>query len=253
MSDSRKTTWEGFFNTRDLGGLPSRNGGTTRPGAFLRSADPRFVTERGWQAAYAAGVRTVVDLRNPDEIRPAPGEGLTSRAGSAAFPATADQTPLPPGMTRLEVPLDHVEDVGFWKDVNRRRLNGTPLYYRLFLERKAERCAAVITALAQAGPGGVLFHCGAGRDRTGLAALVLLAAARTEPGEIVADYLLSTANLRPLRGLLGLPDQEQAAADVLERAGATAESALLDALAGFEPERSLPSGELAALRARLLD
>ncbi|KZB84312.1 tyrosine-protein phosphatase [Amycolatopsis regifaucium] len=63
-------TWEVFFNTRDLGGLPTKSGTTTSCGAFFRAADLRFVTETGWAQARESGVRTVIDLRNPDEIRP---------------------------------------------------------------------------------------------------------------------------------------------------------------------------------------
>ncbi|WP_150255448.1 tyrosine-protein phosphatase [Nocardiopsis deserti] len=234
MNDSRQIAWDGFFNTRDLGGLPSRDGRTTRPGAFVRSADPRFVTDRGWRAAYDAGVRTVVDLRNPDEIRPTPGEGLTGRGGSAAFPAEAAPTPLPAGMTRLEVPLDDVEDVGFWQHVNRRRLNGSLLYYRPFLERKGERCAAVVTTLAQAGPGGVLFHCGAGRDRTGLVALLLLALAEVEVAAIADDYELSTAELVPLFAAMGLKDQGPVIEALLSERGLTLRDTVLNALHGLD-------------------
>jgi hypothetical protein len=64
----RTMSWEGFANTRDLGGLPRRRGGTTRYGAAYRSATVDFVTARGWQQAYDAGVRTVIDLRNADEV-----------------------------------------------------------------------------------------------------------------------------------------------------------------------------------------
>ena len=55
-----------------------------------------------------------------------------------------------------------------------------------------ERTVAVLHALATAPPGGVLFHCAAGRDRTGLIAAILLTAADVEPEAIVTDYLLPT-------------------------------------------------------------
>jgi hypothetical protein len=58
-----EVTWEGFFNARDLGGLPTRDARVTHRGALIRSAAPRFVTEAGWRAAHDAGVRTVIDLR----------------------------------------------------------------------------------------------------------------------------------------------------------------------------------------------
>jgi hypothetical protein len=63
VSASREVTWEGFFNARDLGGLPTRDARMSDCGALIRSADPRFVTEAEWRTAHDAGVRTVIDLR----------------------------------------------------------------------------------------------------------------------------------------------------------------------------------------------
>src|SRR2546423_1428766 len=141
MRTSRAVTWDGFFNTRDLGGLPTKSGDTTGYRAFFRAADLRFVTEAGWAQARESGVRTVIDLRNADEIRPAE-TSLTAQAGSAQFAAAPEGPTTPTGVTRLEVPLDDIDDVEFWQHVNGERLNGTPLYYSVFLRRKAERCAA---------------------------------------------------------------------------------------------------------------
>lgn len=257
MSHEREIRWEGFFNARDLGGLPVRGGGLTRRGAFLRSADPRFVTEAGWAAARAAGVRTVVDLRNEDEMRPVTGESATERSGSAAFTAASAGISVPPGLTRLEVPLDDIEDTAFWLDTNRRRLNGSPLYFRPFLEHKAERCAAVVTALARTEPGGVLFHCGAGRDRTGLVSLLLLALAGVEAEAVAADYDLTTEAVVPLFAAMGVPDQGPAVATVLTERGLTQRDAVLDVLADLDPQGYLLAAgaapeDLAELRTRLL-
>lgn len=52
-----------------------------------------------------------------------------------------------------------------------------------------ERTVAVLQSLSTAPPGGVLFHCAAGRDRTGLIAAILLTVADVEPEAIVTDYL----------------------------------------------------------------
>ncbi len=51
-------------------------------------------------------------------------------------------------MNRVEVAIDDIVDAGFWQFLNRERLNGTPLYFRPFLDGKPERCAAAVTALA---------------------------------------------------------------------------------------------------------
>lgn len=232
----RAVAWEGFHNTRDLGGLPTGAGRTTRHGAYLRAADLRFVTDAGWAQARESGVRTVIDLRNADEIRPTR-DAPTALAGSARF-AVAARVTTPTGIDRVEVPLDDIGDIEFWRHVNRERLNGTPLYYRLFLERKAERCAAVIEAIARSAPGGVLFHCGAGRDRTGLVALLLLALAGAAPDAIAADYDLSTEAVKPLFAELDTEDQGPVIAALLAERATTA-AAIRATLDGFDVEQYL--------------
>jgi hypothetical protein len=234
---NRAVDWEGFHNTRDLGGLPTRSGRTTRRGAFFRAADLRFVTGAGWAQARDSGVRTVIDLRNADEIRPT-AEAPTALAGSAQF-AAATGPATPAGIDRVEVPLDDIGDLEFWRYVNRERLNGSPLYYRVFLERKAERCAAVIEAIARSGPGGVLFHCGAGRDRTGLVALLLLALADVAPDAVAADYDLSTEAVKPLYAAMGAEDQGPAIAAILAERGTTTAAAIRDTLEGFDVKQYL--------------
>jgi protein-tyrosine phosphatase len=255
-SASRAVTWEGFFNTRDLGGLPTRSGGTTGRGAFFRAADLRFVTGTGWAQAREAGVRTVIDLRNADEIRPT-GPSSAARAGSAQFAAAPEGPTTPAGVTRLEVPLDDVGDIEFWQHVNRERLDGSPLYYPVFLRRKAGRCAAVIKAIAHAEPGGVLFHCGVGRDRTGLIALLLLALADVEPRAIAADYTMSAGALKALFAAMGTADQEPTIQAVLADRGTTAEEAVIATLDGFDAEQYLlgagvARSELHDVRSRLV-
>jgi len=60
----------------------------------------------------------------------------------------------------------------------------------------ADRSAAVLGAIAGAAPGGGVFHCVGGRDRTGQIAILLLALAGVDAERIVADYELSDVRLR---------------------------------------------------------
>jgi protein-tyrosine phosphatase len=86
----------------------------------------------------------------------------------------------------------------FWKDYWHNRLVATARDFLPHLAAMPERAGAALSAIVSAPPGGVLFHCMGGRDRTGLIALLLLAAVDVEPDEIVDDYL-ETVRLGDLR------------------------------------------------------
>ncbi|MFJ5118809.1 tyrosine-protein phosphatase [Kitasatospora sp. NPDC088548] len=235
-TEDRTLVWDGCLNVRDLGGLPTTSGARTARRAVVRADNLDRLTAEGWDTLLDHGVRTVVDLRNVEEYKPL--------------------LPLPAGVELVRVPLDDLAGPAWWKTYG--HLDGTPLALRPYLDHCPRAAAELITTIAGARPGGLVVHCGAGRDRTGLAALLLLALAGVEPSEIVADYLLSAPNVRPLYGMLGLPDQYRRIDAVLTEAGTTAEAALYAALEGFEPAGYLlaagvdPS-DLTAVRTRLLD
>jgi hypothetical protein len=247
----RHVSWDGFFNARELGGLPTADGKVTRFGAFIRSADLRFVTERGWLMAVEAGLRTIVDLRNVDEIRVGASQQLTRLSGSAMFPPAAHACRAPAVIDGIEIPLEDIADTDFWRQLNRDGLNGTPLCYRPFLDRKPERCAAVFTALAKA-RGTILFHCGAGRDRAGLVALLLLALAGAEPDAIVEDYNLSAAYLTALFDAMGSPDQGPVVEAAVAAHGTTARHAILATLEGLDAHAYLRAAGVSETDVRLI-
>ena len=66
----------------------------------------------------------------------------------------------------------------------------------LVLEQLGAELARVLRVIAAAPTGPLLFHCVAGKDRTGLLAAVLLALADVGPGAIAADYAISAQHLR---------------------------------------------------------
>ncbi|WP_344463082.1 tyrosine-protein phosphatase [Kitasatospora kazusensis] len=229
-NQDRQLVWDGCLNVRELGGLPTLDGRRTRRGAVVRADNLDRLTAEGWTALQQYGIRTVVDLRDAADHRPL--------------------LPRPEGIELVRVPLDELAGSAWWERFG--ELDGTPLSFLPYLEHCPQAVTAVVAAVADAGPGGVVVHCGAGRDRTGLAALVLLAAAGVTPAAIVSDYLLSAPNLRPLWAMLARPDQQLAIDAVLGRAGTTAEAALSDALRAFSPDAYLPAEGLAGVRGRLL-
>jgi protein tyrosine/serine phosphatase len=228
MTENRHLQWDDCANVRDLGGLRTRDGGTIRPGAIVRGDALDRLSAAGWAALEAHGVRTVIDLRNDDEIG-------------------ADLSPRPGGLTTVHLPLDGVEDTEFWKDWHGRPEFGTPIYYRPFLDHFPERTAGVFTAIARADPGGVAVHCGIGRDRTGLITILLLTLAGVRIEDITADYALSEDRV-PFGGV----------GTFYEHRGITAATVIAELLQGLDVETYLRAAgvsdaDLSAIRARLLN
>jgi len=235
----RNLDWEGCFNVRDLGGLSTVEGRRTRWGAVVRGDSLDHLSAEGWSALEAHGIRTVVDLRNDEEL------------GSVAHAR-------PDGLTTVHVPLDDIADTEFWKYLWDNELDGTPLLHRPFLDRKPERCAAAVAAVASAEPGGVVIHCGIGRDRTGIVSLLLLALAGVTPDEIASDYEMSNERLRSRWARLGEEDQGAWAEERLRRANTSARALILATLASLDADAYLRAGglgddDLGAVRARLLE
>ena len=225
-ANGRRLTWEGCVNARDLGGLRTADGGETRWRAVVRSGALDGLTAAGWAALEAHGVRTVIDLRNEDERRP-------------------DLAPRPAALTTLHVPYDSSDDAEFWDRWATGPQFGTPLYYRPFLDRFPDRTARVMTTIARAGPGGVLFHCARGRDRAGLVTILLLALAGVAADDIAADYALSADAL-----------EGAAIAAYLASAGTSTHEIIVSLVMSLDVEAylraaGLTDAELTALKGRL--
>jgi protein tyrosine/serine phosphatase len=235
----RHLDWPGAFNVRDLGGLPASGGRRTARGALVRADSLGRLTEQGWQVLLDHGVRTVVDLRNEEER----GE---------------DAAPRPEEVLTVHVPLDGTRDRSFWKPLEETPEFGTPLYYRAHLMRKPQLSAAAVAAIAQAQPGGVVFHCVGGRDRSGQIAMLVLALAGVPAAEIGADYELSRERLAGLFAAMEMDDEGTMLAEFLANKGTTAAEVIATTLSSLDVEATLRAGgltdeDLAALRERMLE
>ncbi len=224
--DERVLTWEGCTNVRDLGGLSTCDGRITRWRAIVRSDTPARLTAVGWSALYAYGVRTIISLHThgkaEDEL---------------------NITPPHPDLVTVQVAIEDITDTEFVQRWAATDLWCTPLYYKDALRRWPERHAAVISAIAHARPGGVLFHCVRGHDRTGIIALLLLSLVGVTSDDIIADYELSRD-----------PERDE----LLMREHSSVRDALLSALEGLNIDSYLRMGgvsqdDLVAVRKRLLE
>ncbi|WP_120005318.1 tyrosine-protein phosphatase [Nesterenkonia muleiensis] len=195
-------TIDGLANARDLGGLNRADGSRTPPGVFIRAETLDRVTPSGWERLSAYGVRTVIDLRRPHE-----------RTGE-----------IPDDVQHVNVDLDG-DDQAFWAPLEADGRWGTPLYYLPHLDELPHRLTEVLRAIAAADEGAVLFHCGAGWDRTGLVAAVLLRALDVTEDAAVADYLASFSNAEAMATLHQRSFEAEERREVLARFGHTAETA----------------------------
>lgn len=164
--------WEGCFNARDLGGLPTHDGRVTKHGVFLRGDTLCDLTDDGRRSLLEDGVGTVVDLRGTDELEREP------NPFAAIDGVRYEHRPLnDPGVTsRISLIEDSAER------------------YRVMLDGNGQRIAAILNVIAMS-PRAVLFHCFAGRDRTGIIAAILLRLAGVPDEVIVEDYAISDERL----------------------------------------------------------
>lgn len=223
---SRRLEVCGLVNARDLGGLCCRrNGAYTPRGVFYRSENVDWITPTGWDQVYAEGIRTVVDLRQPSERE-------------------HDTRRRPGWLTTIDVDLDGLENQSFWKDYWDNGLVGTALYFLPHLKAMPERAGAALSAIVAAPAGGVLFHCMGGRDRTGMIAMLLLAAVDTEPDQIVGDYM-ETVRIGDLRAATANRNNAEPEIDALCRSlGTTTEGAFRSAVTGLDLARVLTAAQL---------
>jgi len=171
---ARDLEWPGCHNVRDLGGLPLAGGGTTVPGRIVRADNLDRLTDAGWRALWDYGVRTVIDLRNEEECR--------------------SDVVRPDGLELVRVPFDTyatAEWIAEWYPP------GLPNNIGRFLEDYPQAAVDFGKAIGDAAPdGAVVVHCAAGRDRTGLASMLLLAHAGVDRELIAADYEHSIGRLK---------------------------------------------------------
>jgi protein-tyrosine phosphatase len=239
---TRRLAWDDCANVRDLGGYPTADGQQTRWGAVVRSDSLAALTPAGRDALLAYGVRAVVDLRLPAEIAERPNPFAEPGDHGVAY-------------TNVSI-LDPA--AGFPPDTITLAEN-----YLWSLDRFDALMAAAMAAIANAPEGGVLFHCAAGKDRTGLVAALLLALVGVPDQAIADDYALTAECLRSRnQAWLEHGPGERAEREALLARYAPKVEVMLEVLAGLRRRyggveaylraAGVADGDLAHLRARLL-
>ena len=178
--------WDGCLNVRDLGGLPSEDGGATRFRAVVRADSVRRLSEAGWEALVDYGVRRIVDLRFGSELDADPPRELPVEL--VHVPVLPDRDS--PHWREIQALADEAPD----------RVAATRAVYGAFLERFQREFATAVSGVVEAPDGAVLVHCVGGKDRTGLVSALLLRLAGVPAGIVADDYGVSETNLLPRDG-----------------------------------------------------
>lgn len=186
---SRLLEWEGCLNVRDLGGVPLEGGGETRFGTLVRSDSVSRLSADGWRSLAAHGIERIVDLRWREELESDPPRDVEVDVVHVSLFGELD----PDYSDDRDAYVAARDPAGYWG----------AFYARAFEEHR-ERFAAALAAIADA-DGPVVFHCLAGKDRTGLVAALLLRLAGAPIDAIAADYAITEENL--WRGASGEPDE----------------------------------------------
>ena len=163
---------EGLDNVRDVGGLPLRDGGHTRPGVLLRSASLHYVTPADVQHLIdVIGLKLVLDLRTRREV---------DRDGPTAVAQAGVET------VWLSLIAEDGEALP-WADTD---LDPVLRSYLGYLSDRGENVVRAVRRLAEV-DAPALVHCAAGKDRTGVLVALLLDAVGVRRDAVLADYVLS--------------------------------------------------------------
>jgi protein-tyrosine phosphatase len=185
---SRHIPIPGTFNVRDLGGYPTIDGTATLWRRFIRSDSLHRLDEAGIALLIDRGVTAVVDLRHVNELVTAPNP-FSGRNGIRYINVNLLADLLPSG--------DAVHDPN--KDVL------LDLYLRA-LDQRGAAIREVLDAIAAVPDGAILFHCAAGKDRTGILAALLLSLAGVGREYILDDYEMTAMHIKA-----AIPDYERRA------------------------------------------
>lgn len=202
--------FEGTYNSRDVGGLPLIGGGVTMDGILIRSDDLADLTPSGVSQLAASDVGTIVDFRTPIERAQRPNRLPDAHSiQHHALPITAGQQPTAPptnpdgslDMGQIAQIINQIPSIG---DLYIEMISGNGAEFAKFFE---------LLATPQDRQG-LIVHCTAGKDRTGLATAMALTIADVEYDAIVENYHQTQANLA--KGWTEIQHQRLAAAGITD-------------------------------------
>lgn len=180
-------------NFRELGGYQTKDGRYIKFHKILRSGMLATLNQQDLAYLNDYGMRAVVDFRSDDEVKHSP-DKLPDNATYHYLPVfDYDQTENSESLQQLEARYRHNPNLGHQKMLR--------VYHNMIADPHAKQSYRQFfeTLLANTAENqAVLFHCTAGKDRTGMAAVFFLTALGVDPQTIKQDYLLTNRIAAPI-------------------------------------------------------
>lgn len=191
VARDRTLALKSAVNLRDIGGYPTVDGRRVKWGAMYRSGTLHELTDDDAAALAKQGIRLICDFRSAFEVDSAPDDAAAFGARYEPMPLDADHG----SMRRLRVAMFRPSQL---------RAMLTESYRELMLERNAPLIGRFMRLAADESNLPMLFHCTAGKDRTGMAAMILLSLLGVPDDVIAADYSLSNRYYSNFRQYVGV-------------------------------------------------
>lgn len=195
---------QGTLNFRDLGGYPTVDGGRVRWGMVYRSDHLAEVGEEGWATLAGLRIREIFDLRHDAERDRQPSRvppELPIRTTLLAIGGEA--AGVPDVVDLLSAGGEDAFGIDFMIAM-----------YQGLVSDHARTFATLLGHLAQSERLPAVFHCTAGKDRTGVASALLLSVLGVARDVVLDDYELSTRYRSERRIAVLRPRLEAAGVDV---------------------------------------
>lgn len=209
----RLVALEGAYNFRDLGGYPSRHGGSTRWGRLFRSDTLHELTQRDVEVLRGLGLTTVVDLRTPKELaRTGRGRLGPEPIGFHHLSVLGDGEAAGPRETGGGDDGVGTVATGAAEDVDDEAVPGEAMAapapvgedlsdrYRWYLDVGRQSLVEALDLIGDPQRLPLVFHCAAGKDRTGVLAALVLDLVGVEHQVIVDDYVITAGRMDLILG-----------------------------------------------------